>query len=150
MPLFRFGQTWSPLRDLEQEVDGLLRSVNLTFHNLRVGRQYPPVNLYELADEYILTAELPGMKAEELELAVASGVLTLAGRRDAAADVPEHCFRRSERFRGVWQRAFSLPDRVQEDALTASFTDGVLKVRLPKGQALPPRHIPISGDHGES
>ncbi len=144
MPLFRFGHNWNPFGDLEREVDRLLQSVNLTFHGIRMGRQYPAVNLYELDDEYILTAELPGAKLEDLELTFAGGILTLKGRRDDAPDVPEHRFRRCERFRGTWQRAVSLPERVREEGLTATFTDGVLKVRLPKGAQSPARQIPVT------
>ncbi|HEX6984106.1 MAG TPA: Hsp20/alpha crystallin family protein, partial [Planctomycetaceae bacterium] len=59
-------------------------------------------------------------------------------------DVPEHRFRRSERFRGEWQRSVSLPDRIREEELTATFTDGVLKVRLPKGVQTPPRQIAVT------
>ena len=100
MALFRFGQNWDPFSDLEREVDRLLRSVNMTFHGIRLGRQYPAVNLYELENEYVLTAELPGTRPEDLDLTLAGGILTLKGRRDDSRDVPEHRFRRSERFRG--------------------------------------------------
>jgi HSP20 family protein len=148
MPLFRFGDNWDPLGDLEREVDRLLRSVDLTFHGIRLGRQYPAINLYELDDEYLLTAELPGTKLEDLELTFAGGILTLKGCRDDSPDVPEHRFRRSERFHGTWQRSMSLPERIREDDLAATFTDGVLRVRLPKGVQTPPRQIAVTeGNH---
>ena len=144
MPLFRFGQNWDPFDDLEHEVDRLLRSVNLTFQGIRVGRQFPSVNLYEQDDAFILTAELPGTRLEDLELTVAGGILTLKGRRDDSEEVPEHRFRRSERFHGAWQRSVSLPERIREESLAATFTDGVLKVRLPKGAQSPPRQITVT------
>lgn len=144
MPLFRFGQNWDPLGDLEREVDRLLHSVNLTFQGIRLGRQFPAINLYELDDAYLLTAELPGTKIEDLELTFAGGILTLKGRRDDSPDVPEHRFRRCERFRGEWQRSLSLPERLSEEGVSATFTDGVLKVRLPKGTPSPVRQIPVT------
>jgi len=144
MPLFHFGQNWAPFGDLEREVDRLLRSVNLTFHGIRLGRQYPAVNLFELENEYVLTAELPGTRLEDLELTIAGGILTLKGRRDDSLEIPEHRFRRSERFHGEWQRSLSLPERVREEDLAATFTDGVLKVRLPKGAQTPPRQIAVT------
>jgi HSP20 family protein len=150
MALFRFGHQWDPLGDLEREVDRLLRSVNLTFQGFRLGRQYPAINLYELENEFLLTAELPGTRLEDLELTVAGGILTLKGRRDDSPDVPEHRFRRSERFRGEWQRSLSLPERVREDELRATFVDGVLKVRLPKGAQTPPRQIMVTEERDES
>lgn len=144
MPLFRFGQHWVPFGDLEREVDRLLRSVDFAFHGIRLGRQYPAINLYESDEEYLLTAELPGTRLEDLELIFAGGILTLKGRRDGSPDVPENRFRRSERFRGQWQRSLSLPERVREEELAATFTDGVLKVRLPKGGQSPARQIPVT------
>ena len=149
MPLFRFGQSWDSLRDLEQEVDRLLQSVNLTFQGIRLGRPYPAINLYETDDAYLLTAELPGAKLEEIDLTVGGGLLTLKGRRDGADEVPENSFRRSERFRGEWKRSLTLPGRVREEELTATFTDGVLKVRLPKGVQNPPRQIRIGEGDGQ-
>jgi HSP20 family protein len=144
MALFRFGHNWDPFGDLEREVDRLLRSVDLTFHGIRLGRQYPAVNLYEFEEEYVLTAELPGTKLDDLELTFAGGLLTLKGRRDDAAEVPENRYRRSERFHGEWQRVLSLPERIQDEGLTATFTDGVLRVRLPKGSPAPVRQIAVT------
>lgn len=149
MPLFRFGQNWDPFGDLEREVDRLLRSVDMTFHGVRLGRQYPAINLYELEDEFVLTAELPGTKLEDLELTFAGGILTLKGGRDDSPEVPEQRFRRCERFRGTWQRALSLPERIREDELKATFTDGVLRVRLPKGSPVPVRQIAVTEGHHE-
>ena len=148
MPLFRFGQSWDSLGDLEQEVDQLLRSVNLTFQGIRLGRPYPAINLYETEAAYLLTAELPGAKLEEIELTVGGGMLTLKGRRGGVENVSENSFRRSERFRGEWKRSLTLPGRVREEDLSATFTDGVLKVRLPKGAQNPPRQIPVGEHHG--
>lgn len=144
MPLFRFGQNWDPFADLEREVDRMLHSVNMTLHGLRIGRQYPAVNLYERDAEYILTAELPGANLEDLELTCSGGILTLKGRRIDSVEIPEHRFRRRERFRGEWQRTLSLPERVDENQVSATFTDGILKVRLPKGAASPVRQITVT------
>lgn len=145
MPLFRFGHNWDPFADLEREVDRMLHGVNIALHGLRVGRQYPAVNLYERESEYILTAELPGAKLEDLELTCSGGILTLKGRRFDATEIAEHRFRRRERFRGEWQRSLSLPERVDEADVSATFTDGILKVRLPKGAASPVRQITVTG-----
>jgi len=143
MPVFRWGHSWDAFHDLEREVDRLLQGVNLTFHGVRLGRQYPLVNLYEVEDEFLLTAELPGTRVEDLELTVADGVLTLKGKRGDTEPIPDEHFRRHERFRGSWQRAIPLPDRVREEALNADFTNGILKVHLPKADQLRPRQIPV-------
>lgn len=144
MAVFRWGQSWGPLGDLEREVDRLLQGVNLAFHGVRLGRQFPAVNLYELEHEYLLTAQLPGTRAEDLDLTIAGGILTMKGRRDDPAGIPDDSFRRHERFRGNWQRVLSLPDRVQEDRLRAEFEHGVLQIFLPKVEQPVPRQIPVT------
>lgn len=144
MPVFRWGHTWDAFRDLEREVDRLLQGVNLTFQGVRLGRQYPLLNLYELENEFLLTAEIPGTDSDSLDLTVAGGVLTIKGERPAPTNIPEDRFRRRERFRGGWQRSISLPERVEEERLTANYTHGVLTVHLPKAEELKPRQIPVS------
>ncbi|MGE3317402.1 MAG: Hsp20/alpha crystallin family protein [Planctomycetaceae bacterium] len=145
MPVFRLGQqTWDAFRDLEREVDRIFRGVNLTFQGIRLGREFPAVNVYELADEFLLTAELPGTRAEDLEITIAGGVLTIKGKRGDNDGIPEDRYRRQERFRGAWQRSLSIPERVREEDLSADFSHGILKVHLPKAAAIKPRQIHIA------
>ena len=146
MAVFRLGQSWDPLRDLEREVDRLLQSVNLTFHGVRAGRKYPAVNLHESSDEYILTAELPATAPEDLELTLSNGLLTMSGQRQDEEEVPEERFRRQERPRGTWQRSLPIPERVQEEQLSANFHNGMLVIRLPNTPQAEPRQIPITSD----
>lgn len=148
MPVFRWGQAWDPFHDLEREVDRLLASVSISFSGLRFGREYPPVNVYEVTDGLLLMAELPGTRPEDLEVFVTDGVLTIKGKRTGPDGVPDDRYRRQERLRGVWQRSLTLPERTQEDRMTAEFANGVLKVRLPKAPATTPRQIPVSDGNG--
>ncbi len=131
MPVFRWGHSWDAFHDFEREIDRLLNSA---FQGIRLGRQYPSINLYELPDQYVLTAELPGTKADEIELHLGNGVLKIKGRRTEPNGVPEERYRRQERFRGEWERSLSIPERVREEGLTAEFVDGILRVHLPKGE----------------
>lgn len=144
MAVFRWGHAWDPFHDLEREVDRLLAGVSLTFQGLRFGRQYPAVNVYDLESELLITAEIPGVKAEDLELTVANGVLTMRGSRTGTEGVPDDRYRRQERPRGPWQRSLSLPERIQDDGMTAEFTNGMLTIHLPKAPSTQPRQIPIS------
>ncbi|MDB5338224.1 MAG: heat shock protein Hsp20 [Planctomycetaceae bacterium] len=148
MAVFRWRQSWGNLRDLEREFDRLLESIKVPFPGLRLERQYPPVNVYELDQEFLLVAELPGIIPENLELTVAAGILTLKGERRGPEGVPDDRFRRHERLRGNWARQLTLPDRVDEERLSAEFVNGVLKIHLPKLPAVKPRQIPVVG--GES
>ena len=144
MAIFRWGHSWDAFHDLEREVDRLLQSVNITFQGLRFGRQYPPVNLYELSEEYLIMAEVPGVRSEDLELTITSGVLSMKGRNADPVGAAEERFRRQERPRGVWQRSISIPDRVNVESLSAEFTDGILKIHLPKAEETKPRQIPVA------
>lgn len=149
MAVFRWGHAWDPFHDLEREVDRLLAGVSISFQGLRFGRQYPAVNVYDLDNRLLITAEIPGVKAEDLELTVANGVLTLRGKRSGPDSVPDDRYRRQERPRGVWQRSLNLPERIHEEQMTAELTNGVLKIFLPKAPTVQPRQIPISDGVGE-
>jgi HSP20 family protein len=124
-------------------MDRWLRSVHHSIDGLRVGRQFPPVNIYELDDEFLLTAEIPGARVEDLELSVAEGVVTLKGVRRAGSDVREEHYRRSERPRGAWQRTVALPARVREEDLHAELNQGVLRLHLPKAASAHARQIRV-------
>ncbi len=144
MAVFRWGSPLDAFRDMEREMDRVLRSVNQAFEGLRIGRPYPPLNVYERPEEFLLTAELPGVRTEDLELSVANGHLVLKGQRLEPHDMPPERYRRSERQHGHWERAIPLPDRVQEEQMSAEFVNGVLTVHLPKAPSTQPRQIPIS------
>ena len=144
MPIFRWGQTWDPFRDLEREVDRLLQGVNMTLHGVRFGRRFPQVNLLELQDSFVLTAEIPGIDLKQLEVTTASGYLTIKGIRLPPEEARDDAFRRQERFHGPWQRTIQLPDRVDEDGMTADYTAGILRVTLPKAPSTAPRQIKVN------
>lgn len=149
MSSFRWGNAFEAFRDLEREMDRLLRSVNFRFDGLRLGQNYPPVNIYESDTEYLLTAELPGARVEDLELNVADGLVTIRGGRRNDPDVPAERFRRSERIVGSWERQFSLPSRVVEEEMFAELNHGVLKLHFPKAPSSAARQIPV-WDAGQS
>ena len=103
----------------------------------------PPVNVYELPDEYLITSELPGVEPTDLDLTVANGVLTLRGERRGPDGVNDDQFRRHERMWGRWERAIPIPERIREDEVRADFPDGVLQVHLPKAPETRPRQIQV-------
>ena len=102
----------------------------------------PPVDLHEAVDGYVLTAELPGLDRDDLEIQMRDGQLTLSGvrrERDGTCDQ----FHRVERGRGSFSRTFALPHPVDADRITADLRDGVLTITCPKAE-LPARRIDIS------
>ena len=143
MPVFRWGNAWGTLQEFEQEMDRLLQSMNVSVRGAQVGRAYPAVNLYELAAEYLITADLPGVSPETLDLSIASGVLTIRGSREPDASIAEEQYRRRERLHGQWERALALPERVDEEGLSAELKEGILKIRIPKAKQTTSRQIPV-------
>ncbi|MEM1061165.1 MAG: Hsp20/alpha crystallin family protein, partial [Planctomycetota bacterium] len=89
-------------------------------------------------------AELPGVALADRDVSVIDGTLTLAGKRDAPEGVEDARYLRAERYRGSWKRSLPLPERVVADEMSASFSHGVLKIRLPRAPEARPRQIRVT------
>ncbi len=92
----------------------------------------PTVDIYETDDAYFLTAELPGIRQEDIKIEVAGSELSIRGERRYESHCVQENYQRMETPRGRFHRAFTLPDRLIGDAISANLKDGVLEVRLPK------------------
>ena len=134
---------WDPLRDLQREFGRLFETLE-PIQAWRAQRHFPAINLYDTGESYVLTAELPGMVAEELDLALTGETLTLRGERKRPVGVPEENFRRQERQFGRWARTITLPERVDGSRVNAGFAHGILTVTLPKAEEAKPRHIAVT------
>jgi len=134
---------WDPLHEFQREMGRLFQSFD-PFQSLRHLRTFPPINLHLVEDEYVLSAQIPGLKPEEVELTVTSETVTLRGERKRPEGVKDDSYRRQERFMGRWSRTVTLPDRIDEARVSAQFADGVLTVRLPRAEGARPRHIAVS------
>src|SRR4051794_846359 len=111
-------------------------------------RWVPPVDLVEAEDHFLLTADLPGMTEGDVNIEVQDGTLTISGERKAEHEQREKGWYRIERSFGSFNRSLSLPDGVDPDRIHASFSHGVLEVRIPKPEERKPRRIAISGSDG--
>ena len=109
------------------------------------GRRWvPPMDLVEVEDHFVLKADLPGLAESDVKLEVQDGALTISGERKAEHEQREKGWHRIERSFGSFSRSLTLPDGVDADRIEASFTDGVLEVRIPKPEERTPRRISIS------
>ena len=111
----------------------------------------PAVNVEEAADELLLTAELPGMREEDINVDIENNILTIRGeKREAREETEEtaegHRYHVRERRHGSFHRAFTLPWSVEADAIRADFEGGVLTVRLPKAPEARSRSIEIAAN----
>ena len=104
----------------------------------------PPVDIQETEEGYRLTAELPGLTKDDVQITLENDVLRLAGERKLEKDVQRESFHRVERTYGAFTRAFALPHKVDGERVQASFENGLLTVLVPKAEQAKPRKIAIS------
>jgi HSP20 family protein len=131
---------WDPLRDLLAIHEQLGHLVGTDAPGWT-----PPVDLYETAGEYVLTAELPGLAREQIEIHAEDRRIVIRGARGAdPAHVPCEQYHRVERGHGQFSRAFSLPETIDVDAISADLKDGVLIVTIPKSRDSATRRIDVS------
>src|SRR5258706_2326332 len=104
----------------------------------------PPVDILESKDSYLIRADLPGMKKEDVNLAVNDGTLTVSGERKAQAVSEGVEYHRTERIHGRFSRSFYLPQTVKQDGIKASYRDGILEIHVPKAEEAKPRQIDIN------
>jgi HSP20 family protein len=105
---------------------------------------YPPVDILESKDSYLIRAELAGMKKEEINLVVQEGTLTLSGERKLEEPASGVEYQRVERVTGKFSRSFHLPEMIKQDLIKATFQDGILEIHVPKADEAKPKQIAIS------
>lgn len=103
----------------------------------------PSVDVYEKDGTLVVKAELPGLKREDIEVALDQGDLLIRGERKAESAVKEENYYRVERTYGSFYRRIPLPFEVKPDQITAGYNDGVLEVRIPKPAQSQPQRIPL-------
>jgi HSP20 family protein len=103
----------------------------------------PALDIFEDKDSLIVTAELPGMKKEDIDISLHDGALTISGERKNEKEYDGAQTSRSERFFGRFQRSVTLPKAVDADQVKATYKDGILTVTLPKAAEAKPRQIEV-------
>ncbi len=104
----------------------------------------PAVDIKEEDERFLIHADIPGISADEIEVSMDQGVLTIKGERKHESTEGGKDYKRLERSHGVFIRRFSLPDTVDADNISASSQDGVLEVILPKSAPQVSRRIEVS------
>lgn len=151
MNLIRFQrpETWlSPFNRLTTLQDEINRLFESPFGELARGAELftgwsPPLDVYEDKDNVIVTAELPGMKKQDIDLSVHNNALTISGERKFERKEGEGDASRSERYYGRFQRTVTLPKPVDAKKVGARYRDGILTVTLPKAEEAKPRQIEV-------
>ena len=111
----------------------------------RDGKFLPEANLAETEKALEVTVELPGMKPEEVKVEIKGEQLWITGEKKEEKEEKGKTFHRVERRAGMFRRIFALPFEVTQEKVEAKFTDGVLKVTLPKAEKVAPKQIEVKG-----
>lgn len=109
---------------------------------------YPAVEITETPQAFLVTAELPGLTAEDVTVEFEDGMLTIRGEKTEKRDQQDKQFHVTERTYGAFRRAFAFPSTLNAEALEANFIDGVLTVKLPKAAEAKPKKIEVKATKG--
>ncbi|KQX20047.1 MULTISPECIES: Hsp20/alpha crystallin family protein [unclassified Sphingomonas] len=132
----------SPISWIRNEIDRLFEDFGRPARSMFFGQPTAPVAALELTEgkqEYRLSVELPGLSQDDVDIAVADGILTISGEKKEEKEHKENGYLMSERRYGSFRREISLPGDVDPDAIKAKFKDGVLSVTMAKDKDAPAR-----------
>jgi HSP20 family protein len=102
----------------------------------------PTADAYEKDGTFIVKAELPGVKKDDVQITYDDGLLTIEGKREEEKEVKEARYHACERFTGSFQRSFAIPEGIDASKISAEFKDGVLELRVPMPAA--PKSQPMT------
>lgn len=143
---------WDPFRELDE----LQKRLSTLFGRapvktngeqeeaLAVAEWAPVVDIAEDDNSYVITAELPGLKKEDIKVGVQNDVLTISGERKYEKEEKDKKFHRVERAYGSFSRRFTIPENSDGEKVSAEFKDGILQVHLPKTETVKPKQIEVA------
>ncbi len=131
---------WNPKRSLISDFDRIFDNMfNIDLPMNSVGNSYSiAVDIQESEKEFILSADMPGLNKKEVSIDIHDGVITIKGERIKEDKISFDDYRIHERQFGSFNRSFRLPDNVNEDKISAKFTNGELLITLPKSKEIKP------------
>lgn len=103
----------------------------------------PSMDISETDNEFVVSAELPGLKREDIHITYTNGILKIEGERKKDKEEKDTNFHRVERVYGKFCRTFQLPSQIKNDKINADFKDGILKINLPKADEVKPKEIEV-------
>lgn len=141
-----FRNPWAEFERIRQGLDELSRTYVEKGKGQTRANVYPALNIYEEADKLLITAELPGVKAEDLDLSIEGETLTIQGKRERGQNQPGVSYHRREIESGSFSRAVTLPVKVDAERVGARLSNGILTITLMKASALTPRQIHVTAE----
>ena len=141
-------ETYRPLslfERLHNEMPALF-SVPSLETNFDTEQWSPAVDITETEMQFVIHADLPGVKPDQIEVTAENGILTLKGTRESRKEEEKDNYKRIERFSGSFMRRFTLPDTADLDKISAKTKDGVLDLTIPKVEKAKPKKIKVQVD----
>lgn len=147
-----FRNPWAEFERIRRGLDELSQNLISEGKAHMTPTVFPPLNIYEGAETLLLKAELPGIKAEDLDISIEGDTLTLQGTRKHGQEDENVSYHRREIETGNFSRAIALPARIDMDKITAKLSDGILTLTLHKADVVKPKqiHITTEKDPGTS
>ena len=130
--------TWRPIRELdeiERHFEDLFSQSFLPIWRrmpVKDGEWIPAIDIFEKNDKFVVKAELPGMKQEDIDISISGNNLIVKGKKSTETEVKEQDYYRSERSYGSFFRSIPLPSTVDQKKIEATYEDGVLEISVPK------------------
>jgi HSP20 family protein len=148
---------WRPFRGLEEmerrfeDIFGrsILPAVWARIPTVEMGWA-PAIDVFETEDKFVVKAELPGMKEEDIDISVTGNTLTIKGERKAESEVKEEDYYCCERSYGTFSRSIAVPSNVDANKIEANYESGLLEVSLPKVPEVKPKKITVTAKKEES
>ena len=136
-------EPWSLLSQLQKEL--LSSQDDKASEGLIATAEWvPSMDIKEAADKFIIYADIPGVKPEDIDVSMEAGVLTVRGKKESEVKTEKEGYKRVERSAGSFYRRFSLPDSANDEAINAKCKLGVLEIVIPKKEAVKPKRINVS------
>jgi len=141
---------WDPFRQMQETMNRVFdRSTGFPrydrYEDVPVLAAWSPaVDVHEDKGQIVLSAELPGVPLEDINISVENNLLTISGERRAVKEQEEGSYHWRERAWGSFRRTFTLPSTADKDAISAGYKDGVLTVRVPQREEAKPKQIAVS------
>ena len=139
---------WQPFGEMDEAFNRLMPSLFSRFPRTASGNSgkfewAPSADISETDQEYLIRAELPAVKKEDVNVTLDQGMITIHGERKEDKETRDEKFHRVESFRGAFSRSFSVPDNIDDKGIRAESKDGVLTVHLPKTKTATPKTVEV-------
>jgi len=138
---------WEPLREIEDMFDRYTKAMGWSSGRgqdlVTAGDWSPRVDVSETDNEFLIKAEIPDVKKEDVKVSVDEGILTIQGERKQEKEERGVKFHRVERYYGNFFRRFALPDNVDGTRVKASFKEGMLSLQIPKTAVSKPKALEV-------